>query len=159
MLFTSNNTTQTNPSEEIVSASTMITCIDAAASSDNSSMPSPTTTTCSTCTQNRLRSSDDAEAEELEQDDLTVMLYVDGLNDADGHRDDRQNADDAEETRGAPRRRRHRGHRRSHQLNHNIETPTRLFHPRARELHPSSFADAILALVDLEEEESVDASN
>ena len=124
--------------------------------------PSPTTTTCSTCTQNRLRPSDDAEAEELllEQDDLTVMLYVDGLNDADGHQDDRQNADGAEETRGASRRRRHRGHRRSHQLNHNIETPTRLFHPRARELHPSSFADAILALVDLHvEEQPFDASN
>ena len=107
-----------------------------------------------TTTQNRVRPSDDAEAgEELEQeDDVVIMLYVDGLNDADEHhQDDRQNEDDAEETVSMPRRRRRRSHRRSHRINHNNEAPTRLFQPRARELHPSCFADAILALVDLEE--------
>ena len=91
--------------------------------------------------------------EELEQEDyVVVMVYVDGLNDEDeNHKDDRQNADDTEETSSMPRRRRYRSHRRSHRLNHNNEDPIRLFHPRERELHPSSFTDAILALVDLEE--------
>lgn len=89
--------------------------------------------------------------EELEQEDyVVVMVYVDGLNDEDEHhKGDRQNVDDAEETSSMPRRRRYRSHRRSHR--HNNEDPIRLFHPRERELHPSSFTDAILALVDLEE--------
>ena len=112
-----------------------------------------------TTNQNRVRPSDDAEAgEELEQeDDVVIMLYVDGLNDADEHHQDadRQSGDDAEETVSMPRRRRRRSHRRSHRINHNNEAPTRLFQPRARELHPSCFADAILALVDLDESSRV----
>ena len=152
------------PTEEVVSAFAMTTSTsDATAGNDDSSTPfTAATGACldhrPTTTQNRARPSDDAEVrEELEQeDDVVVMVYVDGLNDADEHhQDDRQNGDDAEETGSTsssmPRRRRRRSHRRSHRIDHTNEAPTRLFQPRARELHPSSFADTILALVDLEE--------